>query len=292
MLLHILYVLTPVAVAAGLIVWRRRIQTWRPFLPLIGGTGVAMALALGSYFWVFQNSRTCGGFGDPGCRLNANQGGLTALALLLAAAAIWTTVVTRELDRRRADSLLTRRAAAALYGALQDTHHNLIHIAMCFDDERRLRGLPQVSIASLDMLFVPDVRMHLDEKLIEIAGAICRNVEFMGYGWDDKYETKPPFTAFVGNSLELLCLALKLHPGWTPPELRENSMRDLRTVATGDAEAEFWYGTSDLRPAMLAHMRAEDWIAVVWWDDAKPKGLRVYEIGSRFVDLSISHGSH
>jgi hypothetical protein len=43
---------------------------------------------------------------------------------------------------------------------------------------------------------------------------------------------------------------------------------------------------------MLAHMRAEDWIAVVWWDDAKPKGLRVYEIGSRFVDLSISHGSH
>jgi hypothetical protein len=69
-------------------------------------------------------------------------------------------------------------------------------------------------------------------------------------------------------------------------------MRDLRTVAASSNGAEFWYGTSDLSPAMLARMRAEDWTAVVWWDDAKPPGLRVYEMGSRFVDLAVSHSPH
>jgi hypothetical protein len=60
MLLRIIYVLLPIAVATCLIVWRRSASTWRPFLPLVGGTGVAAALALGSYFWVFQDSRLCG----------------------------------------------------------------------------------------------------------------------------------------------------------------------------------------------------------------------------------------
>ncbi len=292
MLLRIVCVLAPIAIAVGLVVWRRRVATWRPFLPLVAGTGTALALALGAYFWVFQDSRACGGFGDVGCRLNANQGGLTALALLLAAAAIWTTVITRELDRRRAEWLLTRRAAAALYGVLQDTHHNLVHVALCFDDQRKLGGLPQVSIASLDMLFVPDVRVHLDESVIKIADAICRNTDFVNRPWDDRYRAHPPLKAFVGNSLELLCLGLKHHSDWIPPELRETSMRDLRTVAASSNGAEFWYGTSDLSPAMLARMRAEDWTAVVWWDDAKLPGLRVYEMGSRFVDLAVSHSPH
>ena len=69
-------------------------------------------------------------------------------------------------------------------------------------------------------------------------------------------------------------------------------MRDLQTVATRGDQAEFWYATSEFSPGALARMRADDWTAVVWWDDVKPPGLRVYEIGPRFADLANYHAPH
>lgn len=281
----------PLLVAGVLIARYRRAPGWRPFLPGVAATCLGLAAVVAAYIWVFQSTRECSGVTDVGCRLNSNQGVLTMLTLALAATAIWTTVITREMDRRRTAEELTRKAASVFSAAVDECHHNLIHVAITFTPERKLQGWPQVSLGAMAALAAAELRIHLDQGLIDQLDATCRNHEsFINRPWVREFGDSPPpdFRSFVSRSLVFLLCAVRSRPGWLPDAMQSRSMRDFDTLARVPT-AQFSYASSDLTDQEAAALRAEDEPLMVWWDDAKIAGIRTYEFGERFRDLAVGH---
>jgi hypothetical protein len=289
-LLEIVCVAAPL-VGVSLVVRTSRFPALAPFLPGIVATGLGVSLFEVTYLWIFQKGATCSGLGDVGCRLNSNQGVLTTLTLALAAAAIWTTVITREMDRRRAKSAMAERAYTAVYAAVDECHHNLIHVAIAFDSESRLRRRPQLSMSCLTSLNLPDLRMYISPVVMDTLAAICRNHEqWVEMPWSDDDETSLPevFTAFVSRSLVFLMLCMRDHPSWVPPDLAEPGMRGLREAIDIDTVL-FSYASSDTSEQDVASLRREGGALVVWWDDAPIHNLKTFALGEPFRDIAASH---
>lgn len=72
--------------------------------------------------------------------VNSNQGFLTLLALVLAAAGVWATLITSETMRYRAAVREAEHGRDTVRAALQELHHNLIHVALAFDTMPRFAG--------------------------------------------------------------------------------------------------------------------------------------------------------
>lgn len=134
--------------------WKRADPEWRPLLPGILGTAFGVGLSIAAYVWFFETG-SCSGRGDVACVLNANQGPLTALTILLAVAALWVTLLVREFDRRADRRASRERAKVALEEAADEWAHNLIHIAIASNNDGELDYDPQVSVSHTARLFSP-----------------------------------------------------------------------------------------------------------------------------------------
>lgn len=295
-------VMFAVTIGTGLFVWWKHTDDlWRPLLPWIAVTVAGILLAAGMYLWTFEVGSTCADRGDFGCQMNANQGLLTLLGLVLAAAALWTTAVTRYLDRRHEQHLLDLRVDGAVSAALEEIHHNLVHVALAYDDEMKLIGFPALRADATRGLLEPPVRDALHQGVLHSAETIVRNHETFdrlvkGIKVDDGTgEADPePFClqAFVTQSIGAMLWA-----GGTTTAghdfLHRPGLQDLHQLAMADSWPYYCFRTSDSDfKAEIATLRTEERDVLCWWDDEPPGGLNVYVEGLRYRDLSRSHTPH
>ena len=152
-------------------------QFFRP-LPL-GGlvTSAGLLIAIAMYLWLFDRSG-CEPNNSFACTINANQGLLTLLGLVIAAAAIWTGAISSAAARRRTENEEIARTALIVRAAVAELNHNLVHVA-CAYDENTLTELPQVTTESTRLLLESPNRERLAPEVIEQVEPLGRNAELL-----------------------------------------------------------------------------------------------------------------
>ena len=144
----------------------------RLFAPAVV-TSSAVGLFGVTYLWLFQVSTCAHGRLNVGCALNSNQGILTLEALLIAGGAVWASILAESRRARDAILNLARRATAALAEAINETAHNLSHVAVHTDGSSgKMRTQPRLSVSAIEHAMSPEFYdfypANLDHWLITV----------------------------------------------------------------------------------------------------------------------------
>jgi hypothetical protein len=267
---------------AGVFAWKMRSSPdWRPLLPGILATALGVGLSIAAYEWLFE-TQTCNGHGDLACVLNANQGLLTALTIVLAVVALWVTLLVREADRRVSRQAARQRAKVALEEAADEWSHNLIHVAIASQDDGELEYGPQLSVDHTARLFLPDIAALMGEVIMRRGDRLRRTYERLAARHDDE-DAKDALGGFVNNSMHLLLRAHADHPKWCAPVLQRAGLQDIRRLAGRTAYLCF---RSSEAHEIAARLRREEIPILCWVNDDGPPGIDVFPQLPRFQDMN------
>jgi hypothetical protein len=273
----------------------------RRLLPAIVVTGLGASLLIASYLWWLELGK-CQSRGDLVCVLNENQGYLTLLALLLAAAGVWATLITSETVRHRAAIREARQARDALQAALEEVHHNLLHIALAFDGET-IQMLPGgLSLDAVNALTEPICRAQLSRDVIAHVDPMRRNLQRLR-GFEQDYMTakkkrageleeildhEPPFVVgLVSTSLRFALSSFQAHPVWSNQAMKRG-FQDIPKMAKAISDGcYFAWRTSEIE-AEGPDIRIRNTVVATWFDD-EPVGVPTFAFGPRFADAAASH---
>lgn len=155
--------------------------TERPalFRTVLASLGGVISLVL-AYFFLFDRVGT-GGWTDVAGMLNANQGVLTLVGLVIAGMTVIISVVGREsvyIEQRRQQ---TKKLNKRVRLALDETFHNLVHVAQILgpDGTRIAHQVPQVSFLSLEALMRDPAVERLHDSLLDVGSTILRFQDYM-----------------------------------------------------------------------------------------------------------------
>jgi hypothetical protein len=283
MLIELLAILAFVGAGTAMIVTRFP-ETWSSLKPAAVATVWGAGLFAATYFWGFEEG-TCDGVDSIACRFNANQGVLTVLTLILAVLAVWTTLLTRELDARAKRRQMQDELTAAVGEAFRECTHNLIHVAQAFSDDKMLQKLPQTSRLAVARLLQPDLASQLPRRYRLSVDAVYRTWESLkAITWQGSYAHQVP--SELRNYTRACMMVLKDSVDWFPDACGDPDddryARDFWRVKGKHAHFYF-YSSSGKRE--IPHLRADEVPIFCWWTDAAIEGVEIIEEGRRFKDL-------
>lgn len=262
--------------------------SFRSLLPGLITTVFAVFIALAAYLYVFEVPVQCGSRSDFACVVNGNQGVLGLLALAITGIGLWATGLSRFVDQRAAQRTLEQKAARGFRDVVEETRHNLIHVALAFSDDRKMFGQPQLSRTCLDGILATEIRHQLSETATNTLDAMQRNFERFS-NQEDAFEagSEPPksFRNYIARSMSFLVVALRDHESWCGDVLEGSAYRDFHALAKQSFAFTYDTKSEDRGP----QLRAEDCPLLCWWASVKVPGVSVYEAGQRFKDISASH---
>lgn len=300
-----------ISAATGIVSW----VSWkRPSLRrLIPGAIVSISgvlLLIVFYRWGFTQGE-CESRGDLVCLTNENQGVLTLLALLIAATAIWVEVISKYADERRMAQIRKMRADKVVAAAIDECHHNLIHMALCYDGDRRMKKLPWgISIESVCSLGDPGVRLDVNERLLERLDAFRRThdtLQELRSGVNDARSEQEranakahllsepdAFRQFVSQNMGFLVRAWLSYSDVPVcrKRLDQPGLQDLPRLAAASKKAGARYQcfrTSGKRAQAEAPSIRTKESPVVCWIDDEPIGVLTFAFEPRFSDAARSH---
>lgn len=149
---------------------------WSRFVPGATVTLLGALLLIAFYRWWFDVG-TCGGRSDVVCLTNQNQGVLTLVALLVAGLAVWVEFLARNTERLRLREEEEIRVHQAVAAAIEECHHNLIHVALCFTGETMTHLPWGLSIDDICALTQREYRHLVDEQVLRHIDPIRRNFD-------------------------------------------------------------------------------------------------------------------
>ena len=286
---EILVVLVPATV--GTLMWRAKRDDvrWTPFLGGIVATGVGLSVAIATYFWVFSDGG-CEGSEAFTCRLNGNQGVLAGLGIVLAVVALWTTVLTREFDRRRAAAAGERRFSEALDSAIGEVRHNLIHVAVNTHADGSVDAVPHVSALRVEELLSLEFRQYLHQVVLNSLDAIRRNVDRVNkLPQGPTPDTPESLQALTQTSLLFFWRVLQhqpKYPRWVDGDPVLNYIR----AALDTSMICPYFASRAEDEGLLPGLRTNDIPVLCWWKDRDLPGVTVLEQGQRFFDYQAASG--
>jgi len=303
----IILLVAVVATTVGLVVGGRNDPRYRRLLPAVAVTGAGTALFIASYLWWLELGH-CQSRNQVVCVVNANQGFLTLLALLLAAAGVWATLITSETVRYRVAVREAEHGRDTVRAALQELHHNLIHVALAFDADGKIRRLPMgLSLDATRALSDPLCHGSVDRRLVAALDPMSRNFQrLMAFEQEwrnakddaphqqlhERLESEPRFLAgFVNNSIGFAIRAWKYHADWCRDYLGDG-FQDIPALVEAVGDGAYWmaWRTSEIQED--GHdIRNRNLVIATWFDDDSV-GVRTFAFGPRFIDRAKSHRRH
>jgi hypothetical protein len=281
---------------------------YRRLLPAVAVTGAGMCVLIASYLWWLELG-DCQSRNQVVCVVNANQGFLTLLALLLAAAGVWATLITSETVRYRAAVREAEHSRDTVRAALQELHHNLIHLALAFDGEGKIRRLPMgLSLDATRALSDPLCSGSVDRRLVALLDPMSRNFQrLMAFEQEwrnaktgsphqalhERLEGEPNFlTGFVNNTIRFAIRAWLSHADWCRDHLGDG-FQDVPALAEAAGGHVYWmaWRTSEIEEEDRADIRNRNLVVATWLDD-DPIGVQTFAFGPRFIDRAKSHRRH
>lgn len=259
---------------------------WRSWVPGLIATSAGLTLSIATYLWVFEDGQ-CGGTTSFTCRINGNQGILTLLTIVLAVLALWATALTRVWDRTEAARASAKHFSEVLDAAIAELRHNLIHVAMAFNDAKQLEVIPQIQTSRLEEALTPDLRGRLDRRVRSYADATIRNgTKLQGLEVPPDGSAPEELRYFTQTCLLLMNRVVASqanHPDWlhTDP-----IVRDMVEAMQPGAPCPFF---SSLVRNDLPRLRTEELPVFCWWKDEELQGVHVIEMGQRVRDYQIAY---
>ncbi len=281
---------------------------YRRLLPAVAVTGAGGCVLIASYLWLLELGK-CQNRNQVVCVVNANQGFLTLLALLLAAAGVWATLITSETVRYRATVREAEHGREGVRAAMQELHHNLIHVALAFDSDGKIRRLPMsLSLDATRALSDPVCHGSVDRSLVALLDPMNRNFQrLMAFEQEwrsaktgaphqalhERLEGEPSFfTGFVNNTIRFAICAWLSHPDWCRDYLGDG-FQDIPALVEATGGQAYWmaWRTSTIREEDSADIRNNNLVVATWLDD-DPVGVPTFAFGPRFIDRAKSHRRH
>jgi hypothetical protein len=289
-------------------------HAWRSssFQRLVPGAVVSVIgvlLLIAFYRWGFSEG-TCEGRGDLVCLTNENQGVLTLLALFIAALAIWVEVLSRYGEERKQAKKRKDRANEVVAAAIVECHHNLIHAALCYEDDEMELVPWGISIQSVTALGGPEIRADVDQGLLDRLDPLRRTYETVQEcrvnvqnARSDEERTEAerylleepePFQAFVMQNMGFLVDAWLAYATVDScrQALQRPGLQDIPRLIGSAARAGARYNcfrTSDEEAQEEAPTIRTREIPVLCWIDDKPIGVKTFALKPRFADAAKSH---
>jgi hypothetical protein len=269
---------------------------FRPLVPGVVVTSLGLLAAIAMYVWLFdQSSCQASSFA---CMVNANQGLLTGLGLLIAAAAIWTGAISNAAARRRTEDEAIARTASIVAAAIEELNHNLVHVA-CAYHENALTELPQVTIDASRILLDPANRERLAPDVIEHLEPLQRNKDLL-----DEFRSRlhadpslevtsadpEPLGGLVRCMFGTIFALWVNHPNWSYKAVDQPELQDLPKIVEQPA-AFFSYRSSGMQEDAPA-LRTNQTALICWIDDQPIEGVRTFQLMSRYRDAAIAHQPH
>lgn len=311
----------PLAVSMVLL-WRRwRSDPQNRIVPPLIITIFGSAVLLYSYVWAFDFSSCSRGRADFVCGLNENQGILTFVALLIAVIAVWVTLLAEE-DRRREQATSKQQELTALIQqTVNETNHNLIHMAQETDRSGAFTGVPQLSVVYAATLHSPPMvgsfspaLVHLAETLVRVHEIVQQAAEKSSWRIHSQLETSDSnadeptlnveliqmLKSFALNSISLLLQACKDHDEHLTAFLRRPGRQDLARILAASTKAmsrnsamAFYnsyylvYRSSSAK-RVAPQLRLQEVPLVCWVEDEVIPKVTTYSIGDRYHDMDES----
>ena len=277
--------------------------------PTLVRAGILTAVSLGLfatlYSFVFAMA-SCKTRSDVACMLNANQGVLATLSLLVAALTILLTVITRESLALREERQEMARLAVRLQLLVGELEHNLRHIALMVgpDGDTEVTAFPHVTFLQVETLANyprPDL---VSSCVLERISTLLRFRDYAARfateipldGAEDAASSPPPQLRATVESmaLQLLHLLFTLvgdHRSLVEPCFRRILQQRLLTLLSGlhahnpptSCWVYFLSSDADLHPSTL---RASGLPVLLWADDKHYPDMEVREVGRVLADMS------
>jgi hypothetical protein len=248
------------------------------------------------YIWIFDRS-SCQG-DNFACTVNANQGLLTGLSLLIAAGAIWTSAISNAAARRRTETVASKRTGAIVSAAIEELNHNLIHVA-CAYSGNTLTELPQITIDSTLLLLEPTNRERLRPEVIGEVEPIRRNTERLEEfrlklqqdpALDPAEADPDPLGGLVRCMFGAIYQLWGFHPTWSREAADVPELQDLPRIEKHPG-ALFVYRSS-LAQRHGPKLRTDQFVLICWIDDEPVQGVPTFELKSRYYDAVAAHQPH
>jgi hypothetical protein len=284
--------------SALLFIWTRGSdQFFRPLVPGVLVTSAGLLIAIAMYLWLFDRSR-CEPNDSFACTVNANQGLLTGLGLVIAAAAIWTGAISNAAARRRTENEEIARTASIVAAAVAELNHNLIHVA-CAYEGNTLTELPQVTTESTRLLLESPNRERLAPEVIEQVEPLRRNDELL----DDlrskirlDKEGSPeaadpdPLGGLVRCTFGAIFELWLHHPQWCGETITRPELQDIERIAAHNG-GFFSFRSSDAQEDAPV-LRTKRTALICWIDDQPVSGVTTYALMPRYRDAALAHQPH
>jgi hypothetical protein len=263
-----------------------RRSEWKPLALGTIATGVGLSLAIATYFWAFEAGE-CSGVGDVSCRINENEGILTVLTIVLAVIAIWTSALSRASDKRNARLSAEKRFAQHLDSAIGECRHNLIHIAMAYNDTGDLKRIPQVQIYRARDLDTPEFKEHLPVRVRNLLNSVVRMGSKMPQSKQWSTAATPielmSFTVALLRFMNGIVTLQPDHPDW----LHDDPIcRDMMRAQESRAPCPFY--SSEVKND-LAWLRTHQIPVFCWIKDEDLDGVQVIEMRQRTRDYQLDY---
>lgn len=271
---------------------------------------IGLLLLVVFYRWGFDQGN-CAGRGDLVCLTNENQGVLTLLALLIAALAIWVEVLSKHAEDRRVEAQRRERANDLVATAIDECRHNLIHVALCYDDDDTMVKVPWgISIEAVCALGASDVRADVDSRVLASLDSLRRTHDRLqelrsdvqnSHSEEERRSARRrllsephPFRGFVMHNIGFLLDSYAFYSGV------ETCRRALERPGLQDAPAAVQAGarrgaryysfrTSDDETQRDGPSIRTDGLPVICWIDDMPVGVKTYALKPRFADAAKAH---
>jgi hypothetical protein len=288
--------------------WRAHKSHHARLVPGAFVTAFGILVLIVFYRWGFEEG-TCNGRGDIVCLTNKNQGILTLLALLLAALAVWVEVLARHSEDLRQQAERARNANQAVGDAIEECHHNLLHVALCYTGTKMTHLPWGISIEDICALAQKEYRHEINERVLSHIDRIRRTYDstqelrgrFVNARSDEEREVARAqvlaephqFQGFVVHLLGFLrdaWHAYKEVPGCRK-RLEQAGLQDLPRLHEANKQHNLYayFRTSDEDAQKEAPtIRTEEAVIACWFDDA-PIGVQTFAFGPRFVDAAEAH---
>jgi hypothetical protein len=269
---------------------------FRPLVPGVIVTGVGLLAAIAMYVWLFD--RTMCSDNGFACTVNANQGLLTGLGLLIAAGAIWTGALSNAAARRRQENEARERTGAIVAAAIEELNHNLVHVA-CAYSEGALTELPQITIDSTALLLDPENRARFRPEVVGEVEPIRRNAERLEefrvrLQQDPKLDPMEADPTPLGGLVRCMFGAIYqlwgFHHDWSADAASVPELQDLGRIEQHPG-ALFVYRSS-LAQKHGPQLRTDQYALICWIDDEPVQGVTTYELQSRYRDAVAAHQPH